>query len=191
MVTNADPVGELADAVRAAAHTLAGDGIGDGARLGRPPKPEFGDYSSNAPMLLAPVLGQPPRQVAERLGELVRERAGAALDRAEIAGPGFLNLFMDDSWFRAALARLVAAGDSYGRGVAPVSERILVEFVSANPTGPANVASGRHAAYGDSLCRILEFAGHDVDREYYVNDYGSQVRRFGPSIKARAEGREP
>src|SRR5947209_12811420 len=109
MVTNADPVGELADAVRAAANTLAGDGVGDGARLERPPKPEFGDYSSNAPMLLAPVLREPPRQVAERLGDLVGERIGDALGRAELAGPGFLHLFMDDRWFRSAVARAAAA----------------------------------------------------------------------------------
>src|SRR5947209_929150 len=191
MVTNADSVGELADAVRAAADALAGDGVGNGARLERPPKPEFGDYSSNAPMLLAPVLGEAPRQVAGRLGELVRERVGDALDRAEVAGPGFLNLFMDDRWFRRAVARAVAAADDYGRGEPAVRERILVEFVSANPTGPANVASGRHAAYGDALARILEFAGHDVEVEYYVNDHGSQVRRFGESILARAQGREP
>jgi arginyl-tRNA synthetase len=191
MVTNADPVGELADSVIAAAHALAGEGAGSGARLERPPKAEFGDYSSNAPMLLAPVLGEPPRQVAERLGELVRERVGDALERAEVAGPGFLNLFMDDRWFRRAVARAVAAAEDYGRGEPAVRERILVEFVSANPTGPANVASGRHAAYGDALARIVEFAGHEVEREYYVNDHGSQVRRFGESILARAQGREP
>jgi arginyl-tRNA synthetase len=191
MGTNADPVGELADAVRDAADALGAEGAAHDARLERPPKAEFGDYSSNAPMLLAPVLGEPPRQVAERLGELVRERIAPALDRADVAGPGFLNLFMDDGWFRGALARAVAAGDDYGRDEPAVRERILVEFVSANPTGPANAASGRHAAYGDSLCRILDFSGHEVEREYYVNDYGSQVRRFGESILARAQGREP
>src|SRR2546423_4230730 len=98
---------------------------------------------------------------------------------------------MSETWFRGALASTIAAGEDYGRGHPQQPERIQVEFVSANPTGPANAATGRHAAYGDSLARILEFAGHDVEREYYVNDYGSQVRRFGESIKARARGEKP
>jgi arginyl-tRNA synthetase len=142
-------------------------------------------------MLLAPLLGQPPRAVAEQLGELVTKRLGADLERVEVAGPGFLNLFMSTAWFRRALTAAASAGDDYARGHPVSPERIQVEFVSANPTGPANAATGRHAAYGDSLARILAFAGHDVQREYYVNDYGGQVRRFGESIKARARGEDP
>src|SRR4051812_21369952 len=142
-------------------------------------------------MLLAPALRRPPREVAEQLADRVRGRLGGALERAEVAGPGFLNLFMSDEWYRAAVAAAVEAGDGYGRGTPTTPERVLVEFVSANPTGPANAATGRHAAYGDSLARILEFAGHEVEREYYVNDYGGQVRRFGESIKARALGQDP
>lgn len=187
----ADPVAEVAAAVLAAAAELAGDGTRAGAKLDRPPKAEFGDYSSNVPMLLAPIMRQPPREVAEQLAERVRGRLGGALEHAEVAGPGFLNLFMSHEWYRAAVAAAVAAGHDLGRGRPRTPERILVEFVSANPTGPPNAATGRHAAYGDSLARILEFAGHAVEREYYVNDYGSQVRRFGESIAARARGEEP
>src|SRR4051794_33082642 len=187
-----DPVSALEQAVLDAAAELAGEARRPTtARLSRPPKPDFGDYSSNAPMLLAPVLGEPPRAVAEKLGERVTERLGADLKKAEVAGPGFLNLFMSDEWFRRSLNSTAAAGDDYGRGAPTTSERIQVEFVSANPTGPANAATGRHAAYGDSLARILTFSGHDVQREYYVNDYGGQVRRFGESIQARARGEEP
>ncbi|MEA2411545.1 MAG: arginyl-tRNA synthetase, partial [Thermoleophilaceae bacterium] len=182
---------ELEKAVQDAAAELAGGKRPEGARLSRPPKPDFGDYSSNAPMLLAPLLSEPPRAVAEKLGDLVTKRLGDDLDRAEVAGPGFLNLFMSEAWFRQALAKTAAAGDDYGRCSPDQPERIQVEFVSANPTGPANAATGRHAAYGDSLGRILSFAGHDVQREYYVNDYGGQVRRFGESIKARARGEDP
>src|SRR2546423_11367442 len=98
---------------------------------------------------------------------------------------------MSGMWFRGALASTIAGGEDYGRGHPQQPERVQVEFVSANPTGPANAATGRHAAYGDSLARILSFVGHDVQREYYVNDYGSQVRRFGESIQARARGEEP
>jgi arginyl-tRNA synthetase len=190
--TQADPVADLERAVMDAAAELAGEGRRlTGARLSRPPKADFGDYSSNVPMLLAPLLDEPPRAVAERLGALLTERLGADLERVEVAGPGFLNLFMSDAWFRGALASVASAGEDYGRGDPEVAERIQVEFVSANPTGPANAATGRHAAYGDSLARILSFAGHDVQREYYVNDYGSQVRRFGESIQARARGEDP
>src|SRR4051794_28458948 len=187
-----DPVADLEHAVLDAAGELGGNGRRpDNARLSRPPKPDFGDYSSNMPMLLAPTMGESPRAVAERLSAVVNERLGADLARVEIAGPGFLNLFMSEAWFRGALASTNAAGDDFGRGHPQQPERVQVEFVSANPTGPANAATGRHAAYGDSLARILSFVGHDVQREYYVNNYGSQVRRFGESIQARARGEDP
>ena len=189
-----DPVGELraalAEAV-AAVHGDAGAAPGAEPRLDRPPRPDLGDYSTNAPMLLAPTLGEPPPAVAERLGANLSRRLGGAVERIEVAGPGFLNLFMTDAWCRRGVARALAAGEGYGGGVAPAPERVLVEFVSANPTGPMTVASGRHAAYGDALCRILAFAGHEVQREFYVNDHGGQIRRFGESIAARARGEEP
>jgi arginyl-tRNA synthetase len=190
-VPPADPIAELAATVRTAAEELGGGVTIAGAKLDRPPRPDFGDFSSNAPMLLAPTLGEPPRDVAGKLGDLVSERLDGALDRVEVAGPGFLNLFLSDRWFRRSLADALAGGDRYGGGTVATRERVQVEFVSANPTGPLTVASGRHAAWGDSLCRILELAGHDVDREYYVNDHGSQVLRFGESIRARARGEEP
>ena len=108
-----------------------------------------------------------------------------------MAGPGFLNLFMTDAWYLDALAGVLEAGDRFGGGHRRDARAREVEFVSANPTGPITVASARHGAYGDSLCRILEYAGHRVEREYYVNDAGGQVRRFGESIRARARGEEP
>ena len=185
----ADPIGALEEAVRTAAAELGGTAIA-GSKLERPPRPDFGDFSSNAPMLLAPVMREQPRAVAERIGERVTEALGSALERVEVAGPGFLNLFLADAWFRGALGEAAAAGDDCGRR-APTGTRYLVEFVSANPTGPITVASGRHAAWGDALCRILEAAGHDVEREFYVNDQGTQVLKFGESIAARARGEEP
>jgi arginyl-tRNA synthetase len=156
--------------------------------LERPKRPDFGDYSTNAAMLLAPALKAPPREVAERLADALREQLGGRLDRLEIAGPGFLNVFLSDAWHADALHDVLAAGDAYGRGAVESPERVNVEFVSANPTGPLTAASGRHAAYGDALARLLEFQGHEVTREYYFNDAGGQLRRLGESIRARARG---
>jgi arginyl-tRNA synthetase len=163
--------------------------IGEAARLERPPKPEFGDYSTNAAMLRAPVEGKPPREVAAALAEELQQELADDVEKIDVAGPGFLNLFMSERWFRRMLATAIEQGEDFGRGSG--GERVLVEFVSANPTGPMTVASARGAAIGDSLSRLLELAGHDVEREYYINDYGTQVRLFGESIRARARGEEP
>ncbi len=188
----ADPVAELRSAVEAAATSLL-----DGAErpnseptLERPPKPEFGDYSTNAAMLLAPALGEQPRGTAEKLAEELGKALEGTVDRVEVAGPGFLNLFLADPWYRRAEGELAEQGDRLGRppGADQVTETVNVEFVSANPTGPVTAASGRHAAYGDSVSRLLEFTGHPVVREYYMNDRGGQIDLFGQSIAARMKG---
>jgi arginyl-tRNA synthetase len=187
-----DPVAELSREVEQTAAALAGNGdqrAPTRPKLERPKQAGFGDYSSNAAMLLAPTLGEPPREIAARLGDAVEDRLGRSVERVEIAGPGFLNLFMADGWYLDALGSMLEAGDRFGHG--DQGDRVQVEFVSANPTGPVTVASARHAAYGDSLARILELAGNEVEREYYVNDAGSQVRKFGEAIRARARGEEP
>ena len=114
-----------------------------------------------------------------------------SLERIEVAGPGFVNLFLSDAWYRRALAALVAAGEALGPAPTASPERVLVEFVSANPTGPLHVGGGRHAAYGDALVRLLEAVGHEAEREYYVNDAGGQITRFADSIAARMAGDEP
>ena len=158
--------------------------------LERPPRADFGDYSTNAALLLAPATGAPPRELAQRLGETLAQRLGEQLERFEVAGPGFLNLFLADSWHRAALSAVLAAGESFARAGASAPERIIVEFVSANPTGPMHVGHARNAAYGDALARVLAFHGHQVEREFYVNDAGSQVFKLGESIRALARGEE-
>jgi arginyl-tRNA synthetase len=189
-----DPIAELRSAVgRAALALRGGEPAGPEPTLERPPKPELGDYSSNAAMLLAAPLGESPRTVAERLcGELERELgANGSLERVEVAGPGFVNLFLSDAWYRRAMASLAAAGERLGPAPTESPERVLVEFVSANPTGPLHVGGGRHAAYGDALVRLLEAVGHEVQREYYVNDAGGQIERFAASIAARMRGEEP
>jgi arginyl-tRNA synthetase len=186
---SSDPLAQLRAEVGGVA-AAAGDG-GAAPKLERPRQAGLGDYSTNAAMLLAPVLGDNPRAIAERLGHALGERLGGGVERVEVAGPGFLNLFMSDAWYLGALTGLLEAGERFGAGTAQSIEHVNVEFVSANPTGPITVASGRHAAYGDALCRVLEYAGHRVEREYYVNDAGGQIQRFGQSIRARARGEEP
>jgi arginyl-tRNA synthetase len=193
-VTATDSVAALRGAVEGAARALRdGEPIEPSPTLERPPKPELGDYSSNAAMLLAGTLGDNPRAVAERLrGELeADERLAGNLERIEVAGPGFVNFFLADRWYLGALGDLLAAGDDLGPSPVAAPEKMLVEFVSANPTGPIHVGTGRHAAYGDSLVRLLQAAGHEVQREYYVNDAGSQITRFADSIAARMRGEEP
>jgi arginyl-tRNA synthetase len=186
-----DPVGDLRSAVGAAAASLRdGEAGGDAPSLERPPNPELGDYSTNAAMLLAPGRGEAPREVAERLREELDGRLGSDAERIEVAGPGFLNLFLADRWYREGAAAVLEAGDRFGSGVVSEAERALVEFVSANPTGPLTAAGGRHAAYGDSVARILGFAGHEAESEYYLNDVGAQVRKFAESIAARMRGGE-
>jgi arginyl-tRNA synthetase len=187
----AGPLDELRAAVAAAVADLANGGAPRAApTLEQPKKADFGDYSTNAAMLLAPVLKASPRDVAGRLGDALRGRL-ADLDRVEVAGPGFLNLWLGDPWFRDALGAVLDAGEAFGGETATVRERIDVEFTSANPTGPMHVGHARNAAYGDALARLLAFAGHEVTREFYVNDYGTQVRKLAQLIQARARGEEP
>jgi arginyl-tRNA synthetase len=193
-VTGTDSIAELRAAVRRAARTLRdGEPSGPEPTLDRPPKPELGDYSSNAAMLLAAPLGEAPRDVAARLGAELEAELGAerSLDRIEVAGPGFVNLFLSDEWYRRAMAALAARGESLGPAPIASPEKVLVEFVSANPTGPLHVGGGRHAAYGDALVRLLRAVGHDVSSEYYVNDAGGQIQRFAASLAAEMTGGEP
>jgi arginyl-tRNA synthetase len=188
-----DPIAELRSAVDQASRALRdGESTGPEPTLERPPKAELGDYSSNAAMLLGAPLGESPRDVAVRLAERLGEQLGeGTVERIEVAGPGFVNLFLADGWYREAMAGLAAAGEGLGPAPADSPERILVEFVSANPTGPLHVGGGRHAAYGDALVRLLEAVGQEVQREFYVNDAGGQIDRFAASIAARMRGEEP
>jgi arginyl-tRNA synthetase len=193
MSASETPLGELRAAVLAAAGGLEAPSGRHGAApagvtLERPPRVDFGDYSTNAALLMAPTLGCSPREVAQLLGIELQRLLGGDLERFEVAGPGFLNLFLGAGWHRRALVAVLEAGAAFGAGGAVAPERILVEFVSANPTGPMHVGHARNAAYGDALARLLALDGHAVTREFYVNDAGSQIRKFGESIGALARG---
>jgi arginyl-tRNA synthetase len=187
----AGPLRDLEAHVRTAAAAVSGGVIHElpaQLRVERSRRQGQGDYSTNAAMLLAPVLGESPREVAQRMAERLEELLGDDLERAEVAGPGFLNLFLSDRWHHRTLKAVLDSGQTFGRGGADQPEHIVIEFVSANPTGPLVAASGRHAAYGDALARILEHHGHSVWREYYFNDAGNQIRLLGASVRARARG---
>jgi arginyl-tRNA synthetase len=154
----------------------------------RPKRTEHGDLSTNAAMALAKRAGKPPRVIAQAL---VRELARSDLiASAEIAGPGFVNLRLHARAMHAELADILRAGPAWGRAAAATGERINIEFVSANPTGPITVASGRNAILGDTVARLLEATGNRVTREYYINDRGNQVRAFAESVRAAAAGGE-
>jgi arginyl-tRNA synthetase len=177
----ADPVRTLAAALASAA--------GAELELERPGEVEHGDYATNVAMRLAGSRRQPPREIAAEIAEAA---AGLeVVERAEVAGPGFVNLFLRDEWFASALDDILAAGDGYGGGDAAGRERVQVEMVSANPTGPILVSHARNGAYGDSIARLFELAGHAVEREYYYNDSGGQMDRFRASVDAVRRGEEP
>ena len=157
--------------------------------LERPSRSEHGDYATNVAMRLGPQNGRPPRELAEKLAGEAKELE--VVERAEVAGPGFLNLFLRPAWYTEALGEVLEAGERYGGGFVKTAERVQVEMVSANPTGPLTVGSARNGAYGDAVARLLEFAGNEVEREYYFNDVGRQIELFRESVEARRRGEEP
>jgi arginyl-tRNA synthetase len=177
-----------ADPVRSLAAALA-DVAGAELELERPGEAEHGDYATNVALQLAGARRRPPREIAAEIAETAAELE--AVDRAEVAGPGFVNLFLRDEWFAGALGEILAAGDAYGSGGAERPERVQVEMVSANPTGPITVAAARNGAYGDSVARLFDLAGHVAEREYYYNDSGGQMERFRASVEAVRRGEEP
>jgi arginyl-tRNA synthetase len=152
----------------------------------RPRSREHGDYATNVALQLAKKAGMPPRQFAELVAERLRAADGVAA--VDIAGPGFLNISVAAGAQGQVAADVLAAGKAYGSGAAYAGERINLEFVSANPTGPIHIGGVRWAAVGDALGRILSFTGADVTREYYFNDHGAQIDRFARSLLASAKG---
>jgi len=170
-------------AVRAAAPELGLAEVPEEVEVVRPRQREHGDYATNVALALGASAKRNPREVAEILVRHLPPNDVVA--KTEVAGPGFINLFLAHGWLYRVLGEVERLGDAYGRSDAGAGESVQVEFVSANPLGPLHVGSGRNAALGDSLCRVLEAAGYRVDREYYVNDAGTQVDLFAASVEAR------
>lgn len=163
----------------------AGDaGAAPAIGLDVPRQPEHGDFSTNAALVLAKRLRRPPRELAAALAEALAADRGL-VSRAEVAGPGFVNVWLAGERWHDLLREILRAGAAYGRCAAARPERVQVEFVSANPTGPLTLGHGRQAVLGDTLAHLLELRGHEVTREYYFNDGGRQMRVLGDSVKAR------
>jgi arginyl-tRNA synthetase len=175
------------DAALAAGDLRLPDGVTlPAVSIERPARPEHGDYASNAAMQLAPLVRDAPMRIAETLRRHWPQAAGVA--EVSVAPPGFVNLHLDPAWVAGQVAVIREAGPAFGQVRVARPQRINVEFVSANPTGPLTVGNARGAFVGDLLCRVLEGVGHEVTREYYFNDFGTQVHNLGRSVYARRNG---
>ena len=146
------------------------------------PDKRFGDYATNVAFVLSKRLGEPPRKVAQLIADNLEL---PNIKRVEVAGAGFINITMEESWWHGILKEVIEKGSDYGKIDLGTGKRVQIEFVSANPTGPLHIGHGRGAAVGDSLANILEKAGYMVEREYYVNDAGRQIEMLGLSIWLR------
>ena len=180
---------QLAAALRAALSTLEVVPLPETINLERPARREHGDWSSNVALATGKKAGWNPRELAGRLAEILEADLPPHVTSVEIAGPGFVNFRLADSWLHDVLVDVLDQGtDGYARADVGSGTKVLVEFVSANPTGPLHAGHGRGAAYGDSLARILERVGYEVSRENYLNDRGTQMQKFVDSLAARQRG---
>ena len=150
----------------------------------RPADVSHGDFSCNAAMASAKALRNNPRAI----GQMIADAAvldGTVFEKIEVAGPGFLNFFISPLWFNETVGEVISSGSDYGKTELGKGKRVLVEFVSANPTGPMHIGNARGGALGDSLSSVLQFAGYEVEREFYVKDAGNQIEKFGKSLSIR------
>jgi arginyl-tRNA synthetase len=180
---------QLRDVVRTAVGGAVGRGalavdVPDEVVVERPKNRDHGDYATNIAMRLAKSAGRPPREVAEAVAQELRAQPGIA--SVDVAGPGFLNITLVQGALGRIAVQAVTAGAGYGRTDTLAGQKLNLEFVSANPTGPVTLGSTRWAAVGDAIARLLEASGADVSREYYVNDAGAQIERFARSLQAVA-----
>jgi arginyl-tRNA synthetase len=185
------PRDTLIDALRAA---LEAEGVTPPAtiRIERPVKREHGDWSSPVALEVAKASGRVPRDLAGALAARLNAAPPRHVARVDVAGPGFVNFRLHDSWLHDVLRDVVEAGvDDYARHEVGKGTRVNVEFVSTNPTGPVHAGGGRWAAYGDALCNVLQRCGYEAHREFYLNDRGVQMQLFAESLAARKRGDEP
>jgi len=180
---------KLKEIVDAAFQQGIAEGLWSTAAAGRytvelPKHEGQGDFATNIAMIIAGTDKKNPREIAGRFAEKL-QAAAALIDRVEIAGPGFVNVFINQQQWQGMIPAILAAGRDFGRSTAGAGRRVMVEFVSANPTGPLSIGHGRQAILGDAIARLLTATGHQVYREYYYNDAGRQMRVLGESTRAR------
>src|SRR5689334_3345156 len=180
---------ELAEILTGALRAVAPEHAHAAILLERPKHAGHGDYACNVALQLAKALKRPPREIAARL--VAALPASPHLEKTEVAGAGFINLFLKRSFKQQAANRVLAVGADYGRAMSSGKPPVQVEFVSANPTGPLHVGHGRQAALGDAIAALLESQGHSVTREFYYNDAGAQIEKLALSVQARAKGIKP
>jgi arginyl-tRNA synthetase len=177
----------IEQAIARAVATLAPDADAAGVVVERPKQASHGDYASNAAMTLAKRARRNPRELAVLIATTLSESLQGTVEKVEIAGPGFINVFLTPSARQAVVRTVLERGTAFGRSEARRGERVMVEFVSANPTGPLHVGHGRQAALGDAIANLLEWQGADVTREFYYNDAGAQIENLALSVRARAK----
>lgn len=183
---------QLAELIRAAAASTGTELQSPTVHLEQPARREHGDWSTNSALASAKKAGMPPRDLAGRMVEWIQANPPEYLAKVEIAGPGFINFHLTNSWLTQVLDRALDQGvDGYAKLAIGTGTKVNVEFVSANPTGPLHAGHARNAFYGDALARILTQAGYEVTRECYLNDRGVQMQRFADSLAARAAGQAP
>lgn len=180
---------DLASALATALDALGVETTGT-VHLERPSRREHGDWSSNVALSTKGQHGRNPREFAADLVTQLESQSIPHVDAIEIAGPGFVNFRLADTWLHDVLTAVVSEGQSYGRPDVGHGQKVLVEFVSANPTGPLHAGHARGAIYGDALAGVLEATNHDVQREYYINDRGTQMQNFAASLAALKAGDE-
>ena len=152
-----------------------------------PKRKEFGDFSTNAALAVASSTGENPRKTSEKIAEALEKLQTDFIEKIEIAGPGFINFFVNETIFESALRKVLHLGSRYGSSENGRGEKVLVEFVSANPTGYLHFGHARNAVVGDSVCRILSFSGYEVTKEFYINDAGMQMEMLGESVHCAVE----
>ncbi|MCU0610250.1 MAG: arginine--tRNA ligase [Candidatus Eisenbacteria bacterium] len=185
MMPTIESIEQIVDFIKAALHAAAGEAAaGMPSAFERPKDTEHGDFASNLALLLAPVLHESPRAIAEGIVGRLR-LPPEVVDGVEIAGPGFINVTLSPVVLRRGLMAALSQGEAFGRLSTGRGLRAQVEFVSANPTGPLTIGHGRQAVLGDAIARVLDNAGYQVDREYYFNDAGRQIRMLGESVRAQ------
>ena len=184
MSATVDPALDRLTGALASAARAAGAPEGFDPELSRPRDRDHGDWASNAALVLAGSLEAPPREIANRIVDAL-DHAEAGVSEVTVAGPGFINFRLADAGLWPELAKVLDADSGWGRTDVGAGRRVNVEFVSANPTGPLHVAHGRGAALGDAVASLLEWTGHDVTREFYVNDAGKQIQLLAESVEAR------